>query len=223
MSNRVKAVVVTLCMLFVAAVAATPASAGTILVFGQNGTANTIVGTASGGTSTTITATNVSISISAIDAALATPLNAFFNLNATSIGAAVTCFGGNICQEYSGSFSVYSGSGQTGTNYLTGTFTDATFGSGTSLTMSVANPPNSLTFTSSVITNLGIPRGFSLSFTNVSPPVGLSGSTLASFTSNVSGNFSAAAVPEPASLMLIGSGLMGFAAMQRRRANRRAK
>ena len=136
MSNRVKAVVITLCMLFVAAVVAKPASANTILVFGQNGTTNTITGTANGsGTQTTISGTNVAITISAIDAALATPLSAFFTLSATSLGAATACFGGNTCQEYSGTFSIYSGANQTGTNYLSGTFTDATFGSGASLTM----------------------------------------------------------------------------------------
>lgn len=192
------------------------AGATTIITFGQSASGSPVTATNNNAGTTTITATSVATSITQIDAALGTPISADFTLNATSIGAA-TLSSGFVTQEFSGSFSITSGT----TNYLSGNFVDAVFGlnAGASLTLSSAQPPQSLTFTSDVITDLGLARGFSLSFASVDPGVGITAGSLSSFTSSFSGTASAnvGAVPEPATLLLFGSGLVGLATRFRRR------
>ncbi len=198
------------------------ANAAQILAFGQTSGTNTITATASGAT-TTITGTNVAVLITQILGG-GTP-SGFFDLNLTSVGA-VTVSGGQDSQAYSGSFSFTSGSGDTETNYLSGTFTDTVFGIGSSLTLTASQPPGTVVFTSSVIpaSDLGNPLGFSLGFVNVTPAVNLvPGGTRPSFTASVSGNASASPVgtpmPEPATLALLGVGLAAIGVAKRRRAS----
>src|SRR5690242_21115132 len=200
---------------------AATASATTILTFGQTGSTNTITGTTNGTTST-ITGTNVAITVTQIDAGIATPFSAFLNLSATSTAPATT-LSGNVTQNFSGTFSITSGAGGTGTNFLSGSFSDTVFGaaSGASLTLSVSQPPDSVSFNSNVIAagELGLTRAISLSFANVTPGVNISNGSPGSFSSSVSGTFSAnvGRVPEPATLALLGSGLLLFVSRRHRR------
>jgi hypothetical protein len=198
--------------LIVAPLAASQAAV--ILTMGQTGAGNTTTATANGaGTSTTISNVNTPISITQIDVPAAVlPLPAFFNFSATSVGAASTTPVPN--QRFSGTFSITSGTGGTGTNYLSGTFSDIVLANDTSAILS-ASTPDAITFTSDVIAlaDLAPARAISLSYSNVTPGVlGLDNTTLPSFTAAESGTFSAniAATPEPASLALLGVGLLGL-------------
>jgi hypothetical protein len=199
------------------------AKAVTILTFGQSGSGNTITGTANGAqTATTISGTDVPITITQIDAAVVVPVSAFFTLSATSTGSA-TLVAGFVTQTYSGSFSITSMTGGGGVNYLSGTFTDAVFGAngGSGLTLTSAQPPNMASFTSSVITALDLPRSIDLSFANVTPAVSIAGTTLASFTSSVSGDYNATTVvPEPGAIAMTLSAVpvLGLFWARRRRA-----
>ena len=196
-----------------------PVSAATILTFGQTGGGSPITATNNGAGSTTIAATDVAVTITGIIEGAVVPVDALFTLDASSVGAA-QLVAGQVLQSFSGNFSIVSTDGTI--NYLSGIFVDAVFGSGASLTMSAAEPPGSLTFTSDVISaaNLGLDRGMSLGFANVTPAASISNGSLGSFHSSVSGTFSANAnkVPEPITLSLVGLGLAGVAARRRRKA-----
>jgi len=204
------------------AIAVSGASADTILVFGQTGTVSNFQATQVGGT-TTLNADDIGIFITAIEGG--GPLPAFFSLDATNDGDAVLSGPTDITQSFSGTFSIRSAAGGGGINYLSGSFTDGIFGSGTGLTLtaSTVTPDEDVLFfvgAGSPITSLGLERAISLSFTNVRPFASICNNpadpTLCSFTSNVSGNMSAN-IPEPGSLALLGLGLAGLGFVGRRK------
>jgi hypothetical protein len=195
------------------------ADASVLLIFGQTGLGDTVTGTRTG-TSTTITS-STTIDIDEIDAAVTTPISATFTLSATNSGPA-TSSGGEITQRYNGTFSITNGA----TNYLSGTFADAVFGSGGALTQSASNPSStqSVSFTSNVIAPSLISafdRAMSLSFTDVTPFAAIipGTGTLRSFTSDVSGDFSST-VPEPSTwaMMLLGFAGLGYVGFRKARA-----
>lgn len=163
-------------------IAAAPAAkAAVILTFGQISPLNTISAAPNAGdTQTTITGSNVVVTVTEIFGANP-PVASLLNLTATSSGAATTS-GGFTTQPYSGNFIISSGLNGTGIDYLSGTFSDAVFGAGTALTLAAsnANPGETVDFSSSFLplADLGNPEAISLSFSNVTPPVGIVGTTL---------------------------------------------
>lgn len=202
-----------------------------ILSFGQTATVNTVVGTWSANT-TTIAATNALVTISQIDGAPATPINAYLNFSFGSTSRA-TISGTSITENFSGNFSITSGRNDTGTNYLSGTLVDVAFGSNAAFNLNASTPPaGNVSFTSTVIpaSDLGVERGAGFSFANVFPLLSIHGTSIDSFTSSVSGTFSAnvgatpsptpspAPIAEPASMAMLGMGLVGLGAVRRRKA-----
>ena len=191
---------------------ATPAFADEIINFSQPSQTNDVTITATGGTSTTLSAVNVPVTVSELfDNA---PTTAVFNLMATSVGAA-TMFGADVVQHFNGSFSFINGA----VNLLSATFTDLAIGAGAGFTVQSEDPPDTITFTSSVIpvSEFGLPSAIALGLSNVTPTLFIDGTTLGSGTASISGNASANPIPEPFTLAVVGVGIAGLGYVRRQR------
>jgi hypothetical protein len=201
---------------------AMPANAVLIASFSQNPSATPTVTATDNGSSTNIVVDDVSTNVSTGSFSGTT----LFSLNANSIDP-VTVIGPALLQHYSGTFCFSSAVDCGGTNFLSGIFSDAAFGAagGPGLIVNVNNPPDQLTLTSDTIPSNELlpPSTFNITFADLNPVLHVDGTTIAAFTANYAGNVSASTEAvntiEPASIAILGVGLIGVGMLRMRKRN----
>jgi hypothetical protein len=184
------------------------AKASTVLQFAQVLATDSVTATESGGVTTLSTTGNadgalvsIPVVVSNFNGSPFNPLTPVFEtfVGVTSTGTATTS-GGTISQTFSGTIEFTSLPGGAGLDYLTAKFTNAIFaGSGNSASLTTTAP--NVTFTSGLAA-FGSDTGMALGFTGVTPTVGITDGSVASFKAQNAGTFSATIVPEPSALCL---------------------
>jgi hypothetical protein len=205
-------------------------NAGTVLQFGQINPHDVVTATDVAGVTTLSTAGNpdgggVSIPVT-ITNFLGVPgvdIPAFETyVGVTSVGAAVPFLGLDI-QPYAGTIEFTSLPGGAGAVFLSATFstvgvhTNTLTGNdgGNAATLSATDPPASLVLTSSFAL-LGPATSMGLGYSNVAPVLSIAADgSIASFTAQNAGTFSATIIPEPTSFALLGIGVSALLAFRR--------